>query len=440
MKRGARATIESIFVEHLFGFLTYEISATCQDGLIILYGDNGSGKTTILNLVFHALAPEDASGHRTFLSQVPFKRFAIDFADGHRVSVTRTNASTGPFTMAIRRRDGAEASHTFTLTRDGRVRDQDDSTYRPLLQELAELDLGLFLLPDNRRIQSTLYEEEAEPTLWHSQALQIFRSATSSEEALFESSKPQPIDLFVDQALRRATNWTRNQALTASSQGETDTNKIYAEILRRIAGPARSTRSPERMRFAELLAKAETLGRRSTDFSRFGLVTPLPIRDLLPILQDASPSKKGVITQVLSPYIRSFEARLEALEELRQALDTFSGIFSRFYNFKRLTFHLTSGIRIDLNHDASKIPPAVLSSGEKQLLLLFCNVLLARSRPSVFIIDEPELSLNIKWQRELIASLMSCVKGCDVQFLFATHSLEIISRHKAIAVRLQNRG
>jgi len=441
MKRGAQARIQSIVVEQLFGFLTYEIPAKSRDGLIILYGENGSGKTTILNLIFHALAPEEKRRHRTFISTIPFKRLVIDFVDGHRVSVTRKRGLTGPFTMAIEHKAQEIASHRFILAGDGGVRDrdQDDGTYRPVLQALTELRLGLFLLPDNRRIQSNLYEE-GEPSHPYGVVRHYYGYVAREEDILGEGATAETIDSFVEQALRRATNWTRHQALSATSQGETDTNKIYAEILRRIAGPTGGPKSPQRMTFTRLLEKAESLRQRSVTFSRFGLVTPLPIRDLLPVLQRASAPKKGVITQVLSPYIRSFEARLDALEELCKALETFSDIFSRFYNYKTLTFNITSGISINLAHSSSKLAPDVLSSGEKQLLLLFCNVLLARSRPSVFIIDEPELSLNIKWQRELIASLISCVKGCDVQFLFATHSLEMISNHKPSAVRLESRG
>ena len=164
------------------------------------------------------------------------------------------------------------------------------------------------------------------------------------------------------------------------------------------------------------------------------------IKDLRPLLERAAPNenKWEVIAQILSPYFDSVEARLDALENLREALQTFTDIFSRFYNYKSLSFNIRRGISIDLTHGPSRVAPEILSSGEKQLLLLFCNVLLARSRPSVFIIDEPELSLNIKWQRELISSLMSCVKGSDVQFLFATHSLEMISLHKETAVKLEN--
>lgn len=429
MARRSRARIDRIVVDKLFGFLSYEICIRSQENLIILYGDNGSGKTTILNLIFHALSPEDAKGHRTFIASVPFKRLEIRFAGGHCVSAWRDEASSGPFCMSVEKRGQKTLSHSFVLNPDGKVEDVDESTYRPLLDALKDLQLGLFLLPDHRRIESTLYDDEEDP-----------RRRILRHEQLFQLGEPtqETIDHFVQQALRRARRWTRRQALSASSQGETDTNKIYAEILGRIAGPTQKSKAPERMQFAELLDRADALHKRSLTFSRFGLATPLAIRDLRPLLDRATPHKKGTITTILSPYIRSVEARLNALEDLREALQTFTDIFSRFYNYKDLRFDLRRGISINLTHGSSKVAPEVLSSGEKQLLLLFCNVLLARSRPSIFIIDEPELSLNIKWQRELIASLMSCVKGSDVQFLFATHSLEMISLHKESAVRLEN--
>lgn len=425
MPSPGQARIQSILVDKLFGFLSYDIKAKSEEDLIVLYGDNGSGKTTILNLLFHALSPEDAMGHRTFIARIPLKRFKITFAGGHCVSIIRRKELSGPFTMRVEKNGQTIASHDFTVTGDDAVRDQKGSTYRPLVKALEGLRLGLFLLPDSRKIQSNLHEDRK--GLWH--------FYVGERMIPFEKKKPGTIDTFTQEALQRATHWARRHALAAASQGETDTNKIYAEILRRISSPSRRGKPPKRLTFPEILKKVEILQQRSLAFGRFGLVTPL-IGDLLPIIENASPQRKGVITQVLSPFIRSFEARLNALEELRDSLETFSEIFSRFYNYKTLNFDVGTGITISMQHNSAEIDPEVLSSGEKQLLLLFCNVLLARSRPSVFIIDEPELSLNIKWQRELISSLLSCVKGCDVQFLFATHSLEMISLHKRSAVKL----
>jgi len=71
-----------------------------------------------------------------------------------------------------------------------------------------------------------------------------------------------------------------------------------------------------------------------------------------------------------------------------------------------------------------------LSSGEQQLLLLFCNTLVSRARPSIFIIDEPEISLNVKWQRKLVQNLLDVSQGGNTQFIFASHSIELLTQHR----------
>lgn len=64
----------------------------------------------------------------------------------------------------------------------------------------------------------------------------------------------------------------------------------------------------------------------------------------------------------------------------------------------------------------------VLSSGEKQLVALFATIYLEPQPQShfIFLIDEPELSLSIYWQRKLLPDV---VKSPNCDFLFAvTHS------------------
>jgi ABC-type glutathione transport system ATPase component len=73
-------------------------------------------------------------------------------------------------------------------------------------------------------------------------------------------------------------------------------------------------------------------------------------------------------------------------------------------------------------------------------LLLFCSVLVAEEQPSLFIIDEPELSLNVRWQRLLINALLDCVKGTQVRFVFATHSVEMLAQHRKIVHKLEPLG
>jgi predicted ATP-dependent endonuclease of OLD family len=64
-----------------------------------------------------------------------------------------------------------------------------------------------------------------------------------------------------------------------------------------------------------------------------------------------------------------------------------------------------------------------LSSGEKQLIRMFVECLSAG--PNTILIDEPEISVHIDWQRELMAILQSLNR--EAQFVVATHSPEIMS-------------
>lgn len=77
-----------------------------------------------------------------------------------------------------------------------------------------------------------------------------------------------------------------------------------------------------------------------------------------------------------------------------------------------------------------------LSSGEKQLVIFFAFLLLSSSEKSknTFIIDEPEISLHPAWQRKFTKSLLEVTE--NIQFIFATHSPEIIGsfRDKAIVM------
>ena len=108
-----------------------------------------------------------------------------------------------------------------------------------------------------------------------------------------------------------------------------------------------------------------------------------------------------------------------------------------FYTGKCVQFSLQTGLAV-FSGGGTRLKLNMLSSGEKQLLLLFCNTLIARDRSAIFIIDEPELSLNVKWQRRLVKALLDCIEGSNIQFLLATHSLEILALHRNNVAKLVN--
>lgn len=72
------------------------------------------------------------------------------------------------------------------------------------------------------------------------------------------------------------------------------------------------------------------------------------------------------------------------------------------------------------------------SKGEKTLLCLLLVAHLAGEKSMVFLLDEPDLSLHIKWQRQLLPSLR--VLSPNAQYIVATHSPALIGRTENEAI------
>ena len=79
-----------------------------------------------------------------------------------------------------------------------------------------------------------------------------------------------------------------------------------------------------------------------------------------------------------------------------------------------------------------------LSSGERQIVILFANVMFNRytteGQENILIIDEPELSLHIRWQDKFIETLLTASE--KTQFILATHSPDIVGEHKLKNVKI----
>ena len=106
-------------------------------------------------------------------------------------------------------------------------------------------------------------------------------------------------------------------------------------------------------------------------------------------------------------------------------IEQFLNILKEFITDKDFVF-LGGALFIDNAH--GPIKQESLSSGEKQLLILFIETLLQREQQYIFITDEPELSLHIQWQRNIIPAIKKL--NPNAQIIAATHSPEVASKYK----------
>jgi len=70
------------------------------------------------------------------------------------------------------------------------------------------------------------------------------------------------------------------------------------------------------------------------------------------------------------------------------------------------------------------ISPYLLSSGEKQLIIILLTALIQEEKNYVLFMDEPEISLHTDWQEKLIEIVKKLNE--NVQIILATHSPSIV--------------
>ena len=90
---------------------------------------------------------------------------------------------------------------------------------------------------------------------------------------------------------------------------------------------------------------------------------------------------------------------------------------------------------LNVYKDGESFPLYQLSSGEKQLIILLTESLLQKNKQTIFIADEPELSLHIEWQRRVIPSIKEL--NPNAQVIIATHSPEIVGGFKESVINME---
>ena len=70
-----------------------------------------------------------------------------------------------------------------------------------------------------------------------------------------------------------------------------------------------------------------------------------------------------------------------------------------------------------------------LSSGEKQILIIFLNIVVQGENPFILLMDEPESSLHVEWQAVLIENIKKL--NSNIQMIIATHNPIILLDRKA---------
>lgn len=143
--------------------------------------------------------------------------------------------------------------------------------------------------------------------------------------------------------------------------------------------------------------------------------------------EDANMLRYDIIT---TPEVRSeFDENLNLLQERvshyphNDRWTLFCDIVDDMFSVTEKTIN-RDAVQVELWQWGEQLNLKLLSSGEKQLLIILMTVLLEDGDHTVLFMDEPEVSLHIEWQQSLLDTILRL--NPNVQVILTTHSPAII--------------
>lgn len=407
--------VKKIAVKGLWGYRNFNI--TFFDDINIIIGPNASGKTTLINILHHALTANVLA-----LSQLKFE--SIDIAlkafDGDaesRVQISQGNDSLELLFDDERAllpvsawRDSIDPSEYSSRSMKRRLISESSDIRHRLIEQVPAV-----WLPVSRRLPIS-DEEEADRRRLHRFPLE---SVDECLEELLKSLKSYRVSL--DSHLSELRKDFQRHALETVLYDKQHDRVTYSGSFLNM--PSEEDRAQLEAAFVDLGIFDRRIKNRIDDH----FAAAVTAREKL----ETDPSRLDVDSLLIVPLMNRTKSMVRFAQELEQkrtalfrSLRLYEDIASSFLVDKDVAVDDRGNLTV---HSEAK-PKRIfewrhLSSGEKQIIILLTQALLSERDPVVYVADEPELSLHVSWQEKLISSLRSLAGRC--QFIVATHSPDI---------------
>lgn len=133
--------------------------------------------------------------------------------------------------------------------------------------------------------------------------------------------------------------------------------------------------------------------------------------------------------KVLLVYLNDVEEKLAVYDDLLRSLDLFTDILNnRRFSNKKIIINKINGFSL-ITHKKKLLDFSDLSTGEQHQIILLYELLFTAQENMIVLIDEPEISLHVSWQKSFVDDLLEIMKLRKMQVIIATHSPDIVNGH-----------
>lgn len=422
------SNIKSFSVHGLFG--TDNVHIPFDENIKILVGENGIGKTQVLNLFYYTLT-------RNFfrLGEFDFDKLILEFHQGNPIEIIKSKVdelSQEIYNHPLIRDFIEQFGYSqFEILRNRFL--QIKGNRRKILEADFEFNLKYRKFPVSdlfRFFDKLEINKDNKSNIFFSNCEKQIESGIEGCDIMyFPTYRRVEEDLY---NLGYSDDAILNQENTLIQFGMDDVQKRFDNIqntIDRLLKEGFSDMSSEIL--SQLIEDEED----ETDSDFFQKIEDNDVEILLSrVGTRISENKKARIRELLlnkqaKPKDSSLNFFLKKLIQIYSSQKELDNSVKRFrdvcnqYLINKKVFYDESAIKIFIKSDrnSSEIALSKLSSGEKQIISMFSKIYLSESdKRFIVLFDEPELSLSILWQRTLLPDIVKSGK-CD--FLLAvTHS------------------
>ncbi len=409
-----------IEIQGLFNRFDYKFELK-EEGITILTGPNGFGKSTILKCIDEL--SREFEGLYYLATSIEFKKiiFQID-GDSYRFEksnnhliINDNSISLIPFkklNISLNSRNTIskrykEANHMIVDTYGRKEYQKKDY----ILEYIEEYIIRNEEEMDIKKIEVIL----------NKLALQLKQVYFVSEQRILKAHVGNRNDLDVIDTIKYLPNELKN----IITNYQTKYSKIATEL--DSTYPKRLFITNEEMNETQFSTKMDELINKYEILNKYKLVTTTVITNV---------EFKSEFSKALKIYFDDFEKKYKEYESLIDELNLFTDIINDKLLFKKLVISPEYGFILIEEDTGNEIDLETLSSGEKQLIILFYNLIFNAESDCYLLIDEPEISLHIIWQKKFMDDLIKVRNYKKYNVIIATHSPQIISHYWNLQVDL----
>ncbi len=436
-------------IEKLYGHYNYD-NIVFNSDVTFIYGLNGCGKTTILNITEAII-----TGQIYKLFEYDFQKIVLQYAPKSNINnVKEIIICRNSSNIQVEFDKREYHIENINVMKEGRGQDSSFETARIYFNEydfLAKIKkiFNYVYLPLNR--SSVVYDIE------DGESFYLYRHARKFyiDESFEESSNKDLAMVQIERLIKDSCNRINNKISHISDNFRNnilksllDVNEQYTnsdDLLSEIVSQQENINSIKQTKIAYIKILKELSLIDKKEEVHFAEFFDSICKDIQRNKNKISVTTLLKMNEVLK--IKKIVSLAEETEKqkamIREPIEKFLKTMNEFINNgedeKEIKIHPMGNVYFTTRYSNNPISIQHLSSGEKQLITFFANLIfkVKSSTSGIFVVDEPELSLHLSWQKIFIEKTLEINK--NIQLIFATHAPEIVGKNREKMFKLEKK-